>query len=432
MTTEISRWVSSDPEQQWSDRTASAFDAREASLRLSGSRHQTWRGAGGCFNELGWKALALLAEQDRARVVASLFDPTDGCRFNLCRLPIGASDYAAEWYSLDEVDGDCAMEHFTIARDEGCLIPYIKSALAHRPDATLFASPWSPPTWMKFPKAYNYGMLVQRRELLDAYALYFVKFVQAYAARGVTIRQVHPQNEPAADQKFPSCLWTGVQMRDFIKNHLGPAFERHALECEIWLGTINSDDYDGWANTVLGDPAARRYVAGVGYQWAGKGAIQRTRESWDVELMQTENECGDGTNSWEYARYVFGLMRHYVTNGAGAYVYWNMILEDGGRSTWGWRQNSLITVDPQARRATCRPEFYVMKHLSAFVDPGAVNLGLSGPWTANAFAFANPSGRTVVCVMNPFAGEREFAFDTGTGIVGARLGAFSINTFVFE
>jgi glucosylceramidase len=222
---------------------------------------------------------------------------------------------------------------------------------------------------MKRPRAYNYGTFVMAPKYLRAYARYCRKFVEAYAREGLAIGQFHPQNEPLADQKFPSCRWTGGQMATFIGDYLGPEFRRAGLATEIWLGTLNTDDFDGWPRTVLRHPTARRYVKGVGLQWAGKGMVQRLAEAYPaLPLMQTENECGDGQNSWPYAEYVFGLLRHYLTNGVSAYVYWNMILAPGGRSTWGWPQNAMITVDPATGRVTLNPEFYVMKHLTRFVD----------------------------------------------------------------
>ncbi len=174
----------------------------------------------------GGERLLLLGESRRAKLLAELFHPVSGCRFNLCRLPIGANDYALQWYSHCDVEGDFGMEKFCIARDEVYLLPYIKAALALRPDLELFASPWSPPAWMKRPAVYNYGTLVWEKKYLEAYALYFRKFVEAYRSLGVTIDQVHVQNEPTADQKFPSCVWTGEQLRDFIRDHLGRSLRR--------------------------------------------------------------------------------------------------------------------------------------------------------------------------------------------------------------
>ena len=206
---------------RWQDRTVAAAPAGEPDLELLPARHQKVEGFGGCFNEYGWQALSWLAEAQRSAVLQQIFDPEDGLRFNFCRVPIGASDYALEWYSLNETEDDFAMKDFSIARDERTLIPYVKSAMSVRPDLKLFASPWSPPTWMKRPRSYNYGRMRREKAVLDAYALYFAKFVRAYAAHGIPVAQVHVQNEPDSDQKFPSSIWSGAELRDFIKDHLG-------------------------------------------------------------------------------------------------------------------------------------------------------------------------------------------------------------------
>lgn len=336
--------------------TNPALPAPETSghpLTLTGRRCQTIDGFGGCFNELGWRTLSRLPEQERQEILRNLFAPEES-HFTYCRLPIGASDYAESWYSLNETEGDYAMEHFTIERDKHCLIPYIQSAMAYSGKLTLFASPWSPPIWMKNPRAYNFGTLIWTEENLRAYALYFKKFVEAYTAEGIAIDQVHIQNEPISDQKFPSCLWTGEQLRDFIRDYIGPLFREAGLSTEIWLGTINApydnyghmpawhtSNYNKMVNPVLSDHAARDYISGVGFQWGGKHAIQQTHTAYpDMKLAQTENECGDGRNGWDYAEYTFSLIWHFLHNGAGAYTYWNMVLDEGGVSTWGWRQNS--------------------------------------------------------------------------------------------
>ncbi len=425
------RWMETTEAQPWRSRPLVAEKGTAPGLQVTETVGQKWEGVGGCFNELGWHALSVLSPSERAKALKSLFDPATGCRLSIGRLPIGASDYAMEWYSHNETDGDFRMKHFSVERDRRYLLPYIKAALGIRADLKLFASPWSPPTWLKDPRAYNYGTLVWDRKHLAAYALYFVKFVQAYARQGVRIEQIHPQNEVVADQKFPSCLWTGAQLRDFIRDYLGPAFARAGLDCEIWLGTLNTDDYNGFPLTVLSDPRANRYVAGVGFQWAGKGAIQRTHAAWpEKRLMQTENECGDGLNTWAYAHYVFGLMQHYITNGANAYVYWNMVLPEGGLSTWGWRQNSMMTVDIKRRQMTYRPEFHVMRHFGQFVEPGAHRMGLGGTWAGNAVAFRNPSGSTVIVMHNPFGGARPVTLSSGAAAWRAELQPMSFNTFV--
>ena len=435
-------WRETTEAHQWRSRKVTELATAADTLELSGESAQTFEGFGGCFNELGWRALGHLSEDARAKVLDMLFAPDDALKFTFCRMPIGASDYAEQWYSLNEVAGDYAMEHFSIACDQRFLLPYIKAALQRQPRLSLFASPWSPPTWMKFPCAYNHGTLVWERENLQSYALYFLKFVQAYAEEGIRIAQIHVQNEPMSDQKFPSCVWSGEQFREFIANYLGPLFAEHAPETEIWLGTLNGPEndqrslhtgYDQYANLVLSDPRAYGYVKGVSYQWAGKFAIQQTASSYpELRYMQSENECGDGTNSWEYARYIFNLFRHYLSNGVHSYIYWNMVLEPGGRSTWGWRQNALISIDPVSQSITCNPEFYVMKHFSHFVQPGAVRLGTRGHLTGNSVVFENPDGRLVAVVGNGLPHARRVTVKMRQQAFTVELAPYSFNTFVIH
>lgn len=433
------RWISTTPERQWVEENYQSKDvAASPNLIVCPERHQTWLGCGACFNELSWKSLTTLPDEKREWILRDLFLPGYECQFNFCRIPIGANDYAESWYSLNETENDLEMRNFTIERDQGCLIPYIKNAQKYNPDLQFFASPWSPPTWMKYPRVHNHGRLIWKDVILKAYALYFLKFVQAYQAEGIPIAQLHPQNEPMSDQKFPSCVWTGSELRDFIRDYVGPLFEKHAVATEIWLGTLNGpevDDrflyttYNDYANLVLSDPEARRYIKGVGYQWRGKNAIQRTRQGWpEIPIIQTENECGDGSNSWEYAGYVFDLFHHYITNDAMAYVYWNMVLPPGGESTWGWKQNVLITVGP-AHEIIFNPEYYVMKHFSKFIKPGSQRVSLRREWAANAIAFEN-GGELALVVRNPFTHPVPLNLEYDGDFFGFPLKPSSINTIV--
>lgn len=423
-------WMQTTVSRPWTKQTMAhdrdRADLVSAWLRVGAPVGLPMLGFGGCFNELGWVALQKIPEVARNEVMDALFDREKGCAFNYCRLPIGANDYSVDWYSHNEHDGDLAMEHFSIRRDHRHLLPFIREGLARCPEMELFASPWSPPTWMKFPKAYNAGTLIQSPGNLSAYALYFRKFVEAYAAEGVRIGAVHVQNEPNSDQKFPSCVWTPPQMRDFIRDHLGPEFARSGVDCEIWLGTIERgidqhggrEGYKDWAGYILDDEQVRKIVKGVGYQWAGKGAVQRTHLAYpDLPIVQTENECCDGTNAWHQAHYVFDLIWHYLQNGALGYVYWNMVLERGGASTWGWNQNAMITIDPESGRAGFNPEYHLMRHFSAHVRRGARRLELSGNWCVNALGFVNPDGETVLVLQNASRTRRTLELTLADGSV---------------
>lgn len=415
----------------WQEESVTLANDFADSLELTGVKKQKVLGFGGCFNELGWEALQLADEEARDKFLKELFSE-EGCNFNFGRVPIGANDFSLEWYSCDEADGDYGLEYFNIERDKQYTLPFIREALKYQDNFVLFASPWSPPTWMKTKRAYNYGTMRMEDEILKTYAQYFVKFVRAYEAEGVKVVQIHVQNEPVADQKFPSCVWTGEELRVFIRDYLGPVLKESELDTELWLGTINNEFMD-YVNTVLADEKARAYLTGVGFQWAGKHAIGQVEESYpELRLMQTESECGDGKNTWAYMEYIFTLMRIYFNHGAERYTYWNMALQNGGISTWGWCQNSLCTVDPQTRELKYQPEFYLMKHLSHFVKEGARVLGVKGHWSANSLAFENPDGAVVLVVNNNLDYDRQFDYVYGEKVFSTKLKAHSLHTFVIS
>ncbi len=447
----MTAWISTTEDEKFVENSVDTTTVREsADFELTGEKFQAIRGFGGCFNELGYQALTEIASEDDAeQIFKELFDPSE-MNFVFNRAPVGANDFSLNWYSYDETDGDLELKDFSVERDEKTLIPYIKRAQKYQPDLKLFSSPWSPPTWMKFPKVYDFGRLVMEPENLQAYANYFVKYVRAYEAHGIKVTHLFPQNEVFADQKFPSCLYTSEDMKIFIRDYLGPTFEREGLDTHICLGTLNGpedmaftgvgygmrmDNYNRWVDGILFDEDARRFIRGIGYQWAGRAAVQRTHESWpEMEIFQTESECGNGENAWDYAEYIFHLINHYFTNGATTYTYWNMVLTEVV-STWGWMQNSLYSIDSKTGAVTRNPEYYVMKHFAKYVKPGARVLGTNGHFNSMAIAFENTDGTVVVVAQNALNQDMPFTFanpnDPEKGL-NVTLKARSFNTFVLD
>lgn len=408
-------WVSSTPETKWEvkqiEPEIGQVNNSDAIHVFPNEKQQMIKGFGGCFNELGWEALKILPEEKKDQIIKSLFDTVEGCKFNLCRMPLGANDYSVDWYSYDEVKDDFGMEHFSIDRDKERLIPYIKKAKVHNPGIKIWASPWCPPSWMKTNSHYacrpdvvndltetGRGKEMESQFRMDesylsAYALYFMKFVEAYRNEGIGIYAVHVQNEPNSCQNFPSCVWTPSDLATFIGAYLGTEFKNKSLETEIWLGTIERHQIER-VDTILNRPGVREYISGVGFQWDGQRAIPEVHRKYpDLELMQTETECGNGSNDWAAAEHTFDLMKHYFNNGANAYMYWNMVLDETGKSRWGWKQNAMITIDSNSKSICYNPEFYLMKHFSHFIKPGAYKIKTSDD---NYLAFKNQDSIVII------------------------------------
>ncbi len=377
---------------------------------------QAIRGFGTCFSELSALALGELEDSERKAILDELFDK-DKCNFNYCRTPMGASDFSLDFFSYNETEGDFEMKNFSIERDKKLLLPLIFEGVRRQEDMQMFASPWCPPLWLKTKKAYNNGTFNMTKENLSAYALYFKKYAEEYLALGVPLVHLCPQNEPCSNQVFPSCVWTGKELAEFIGGYLGEALKD--LPIDIVFGTINGPEtdhrklytrYSDYLGVAMKDERARKYIKAVAYQWAGKYALLETHDDYpDLEIIQSESECGDGTNSWAHMTYVFEMMRQYFRMGASSYVYWNLALEGEGASTWGWTQNSLIHV--KDKKAMLTPEFYLMKHFSHFVKRGARYLKLKGEYSSSSVAFKNPDGTLVLVCANPYDEEITISFE---------------------
>jgi glucosylceramidase len=388
------------------------------SIEGNGQSAQIIDGFGACFNELGWTSLEALSAADREAILHELFDHAAGARFTYCRMPIGANDFATEAYSYDETDGDFDLRNFTIEHDRKTLVPFIHAALRHQPALRLWASPWTPPGWMKrnhfyaeakaYPGMKENGirpdqighegedMLIQEPRYFEAYARYFGRFIDAYGAEGIRVGMVMPQNEFNSAQNFPSCTWTAEGLTRFLR-YLGPEMQKR--EVEIFFGTLERGN-PRLLETVMADKEAVPFVKGVGVQWAGKNALPAIhREFPSLLLYQSEQECGDGSNSWAYTGYCWQLMKHYFRNGIRAYMYWNISTATGGLSTWGWAQNSLVSVDTKAKTFRYTHDYYLLKHLTHFVDVGARRIEATGTCD-DALAFLNPDGTLVLLVRN--------------------------------
>lgn len=374
-----------------------------AVLEIDSSRTwQTIKGFGGAFNEIGWDALQALPAEQREKTLRSLFDAESGCGFSLCRTPVGASDFARDAYSLNDVPEDYEMEHFSIERDRSGVIPYIRSALAINPDLQLWASPWSPPWWMKTTGSMCAGgELIDRHEILRAYALYLLKYVQAYEEEGIPILGLCPQNETDVVNHYPTATLPEALMQKLLRAYLIPLFMQHRVKTELWLGTIRM--LPEYASAVLADPVVNQFVKGIGYQYSRGDIVGDSYAKWpEKTIFHTESPCHNGANSWDEAKDIFADILMYLNNGAVNYCYWNMILNETGLSSWDWKQNSLITVNRETGEVRFNHEYYAMMHFSRYVKPGARRIGVAaqGRRPEMCAAFRNPDGQIVVLAGN--------------------------------
>lgn len=473
-------WISTTESNQWTNMNTDGIqNSNEITpdvVIFPDRTQQTMEGFGACFNELGWTSLSELSEADRQSIMKELYEPGLGANFTICRMPVAANDFAVNWYSYNETEGDFAMENFSVDNDKRTLIPFIKSAQSYNPDVKIWASPWSPPSWMKYNKHYastssqrmaemakqfaerrraqgdtaqiggffanvanpayqndlpidkegreGTDMFIQEDEYLEAYALYFKKFIEAYRNEGINIFAVMPQNEFNSAQVFPSCCWTAAGLSNFIGSYLGPAMEEVGVD--VYFGTMERPN-EALVDTIIQNEESGKYIKGVGFQWAGKDALPGINKRYpDLAMFQTEQECGDGKNDWAGFLHSWDLMKHYLNNGVSVFEYWNTSLLEGGISRWGWAQNSLVVVDAASKTYRYSLEYYLLKHASHYVLPGAIKIETQG--YDDLLAFKNQDNSIVIIIANQTVNNNMVSIKIGDQILTPELPANSVNT----
>ena len=267
---------------------------------------------------------------------------------------------------------------------------------------------------------------IQEDRYFDAYARYFRRYVEEYAAAGIPIGMVMPQNEFNSAQPFPSCCWTPEGLARFLP-FLGREMDK--VGTQVFFGTLERGNPDLFTR-VLANPEAAKVIKGIGVQWAGKGALTTLRARYpDLEIWGSEQECGVGTNDWHYARYGWETIKRYFEAGATAWHYWNLAMPTGGMSGWGWPQNALVEVDTARRSFRLTHDYWLLRHIAGAVRPGAKLIPVDSFFGFNdQLAFRNPDGSLVLVANNTVGQRQAVRYVVGKQLLELKLAPDSLNT----
>jgi glucosylceramidase len=415
------------------------------------TRYQTMMGFGGSFTESAALAMNVLSAADRDAAISAYFGPT-GANYSICRAQMGASDFSAGLYSFDDVTGDTSLTNFSVLHDTGTIIRYIKDALVKNPNLKIFGSPWSAPAWMKtnVPQSMNNGgNLKSDGPTQRAWALYFVKYVQQYGARGVPIWGITIQNEPMATQTWPSMRFSDVQERDFLKNYLGPTLAANNLgpsRLAVIFWDHNRDVMVNWANTFYNDLTVRAMVWGIGihwYEYGGATAYAAVKTVYDnysgmgKHIIATEQCLTGGTHMGDYAgaeQYATDIYGD-ILNGCEGWVDWNLALNDQGgpNVSSNWCSAGII-VNRTSRTITYNPLYYYMAQFSKYVRPGAIRIGCAATGTGapQVMAFKNVDSSIVVIAYTAASATYNARIVWGTQQIEYAATARSMDDFVWS
>jgi glucosylceramidase len=397
--------------------------------------YQTMDGFG--YSLTGGSAAVInrMSATSRADLLRELF-ATDSTWLGVSylRVSIGASDLDDRVFSYDDVTGDVSLAQFSLAPDRTALIPVLKQILAINPSIKIMGSPWSAPLWMKSNNNARGGTL--QSQYYDAYARYFVKYIQQMAAEGITIDAVTLQNEPLNPYNEPSMLMSAVEQANFIKSNIGPAFAAAGISTKIIAYDHNPDRAD-YPLAVLGDAAARPYVEGSAFHNYGgslDNALAQVHNAYPTKsLYFTEFWTqAPGNLLTDFPNHMRELEIGATRNWAKNVLEWNLASDQNyGPHTSGGCADCLGAVTIAGNSVTRNPAYYTVAHSSKFVRPGSMRIDTDTPTNLPNVAYRTPSGKKVLIVLNNSNTVQQFNIQYKGKTVATALAAGSAGTYVW-
>ncbi len=433
-------------------------------------RYQEIEGFGGSFTESSAYVLNSLSEKKRKEVLHAYFSP-DGAAYSLTRTHMGSCDFSLSNYTYTNTPGDPELSDFSIDEDRDDLIPLIRDAVAvEGAEFRIIASAWTAPPWMKDNSEWNGGSLLP--EYYDTWALFFCKYIKEYESLDIPIWAVTTLNEPLGNgAQWESMIFTPGQMGRFVKNSLGPRFAEEGIDTRILIYDQNRDHLEEWANSILGDPEAAKYVWGMAvhwysstYEWYPEEFSRVNQRFPDKKLLHTEGcidsevpvwrddewywkpEATDWGYDWareedkylhpkyvpvyRYARDIIGGLNSYLTG----WVDWNIVLDDRGGPNHAnnWCIAPVIA-KPETDEVYYTPLYYVMRHFSRYIRPGAVRIGVDcGIEGLMVTALENPDGSIVVEILNQAPHDERFSLELDAESVEIAIPGSALQTIIIE
>ncbi len=407
---------------------------------------QTVIGIGGAVTDASAEVFAKLNAENQKKFLEAYFDRDEGIGYSLLRTTIHSSDFSSASYTYIK-DGDQNLKSFSIEHDKKHRIPLIKKAMAIGGDQMLlYASPWSPPAFMK-----SNGTMLNGGSLLPKYyaswATYYTKFIKAYEKEGIPIWGITIQNEPMANQRWESCIYTAEEEKEFIKNYLGPIMEKEGLgDKKIIVWDHNRDLINDRANTIFNDPEAAKYAWGIGFHWYETWAggdpmfenVRKVKESFpDINIIFTEG-CVEKFDAKKYhfwpnaERYGKSIINDF-NSGAVAWTDWNILLDQRGGpnhvENFCFAPVHAIT---DTNELIFTPSFFYLGHFSKFIRPNARRIGTSTSRSVlTSTSFVNIDNQIVTVVMNSTDSAITYNLLVDSNTVEIEIPAHALQSLVY-
>jgi glucosylceramidase len=408
--------------------------------------YQTFVGIGGAITDASAEVFAKLSPEKQQEFLNAYFSKDKGIGYTLVRTNMNSCDFSSGSYTFIQ-DGDTELKTFNIQPDKQFKIPLIKKAMSTIGNkATFYISPWSPPAFMKDNKNMLFGgkLLPEYRQ---AWANYYVKYINALEKEGLPVWGLTIQNEPMAKQIWESCIFTAEEERDFLKNYLGPTLQKAGMgNKKITVWDHNRDLLLQRATTILDDPQASKYVWGIGFHWyeSWSGGDQmyenvgKVYEQYPAKNLMFTEGCVEKFDATKYQLWKNGQrygksMINDFNNGTVAWTDWNILLDqNGGPNHVKNFCFAPLHADTTTGELIYTPSYYFIGHFSKFIEKGAkrVSSAVSRSQLLTT-SFINGDGKVVTVVMNQSNLKINYFLCVGTTATEVSILPNAIQTLVY-
>lgn len=406
---------------------------------------QTYLGMGAAMTDASAETFYKLPKAQQQELLKAYFDKKEGIGYTVARTNINSCDFSSDTYTYVN-EGDKELKSFNIEHDKKFKIPFIKEAIqAAGGSLNLFASPWSPPAWMKDNNDMLHGGKL-KPDYYASWASYYARFIKAYEKEGIPVWGITVQNEPMAKQRWESCIYSAEEERDFLKNHLGPTMEKEGLkDKKIIVWDHNRDLIYQRAQTYFNDPEAAKYIWGIGFHWYEDWSggtpmyenLRRVYESFpDKQIFFTEG-CAESFDSSRYKAWALGeeygrSIINDFNNGMVGFTDWNILLDETGGPNHV--QNfcfAPVHGDTRTGKLIYTNAYYYLGHFSKFIQPGAKRVAATASRSQLlTTAFRNPDGSLAVVLMNQGNQDTDYYLWINGKAAMLKAKAHSISTLV--
>ena len=360
-----------------------------------------------------------------------------GIAISYLRISIGASDLDSTVFSYDDMtlgETDLTLSKFSLSPDKHWLIPLLKEILLINPKIKILACPWSPPVWMKNNNSTKGGSL--QTKYYHVYANYFVKYIQQMKSEGIPIDAITPQNEPLHPGNNPSLLMLANEQANFIKNDLGPAFEKANLATKIIIYDHNCNKPE-YPISILNDAVARKYIAGSAFHlYEGNiDALTTVHNAHpDKGLYFTEQwTSSEGDFGGDFKWHIKNVLIGSMNNWSKVALEWNLANNAvyGPHTDGGCTQcKGAITIN-SSNSYSKNVAFYIIAQASKFVPAGSIKIASSVIGNLQNVAFKTPLGNTVLIVENEGAKAEIFNIKYKGHWANTSLDAGAVATYIW-